>query len=141
MEVCTTRWAFLENHSVSTMIKPDRSRKIVAALLPFSARLVIIKVSPSVPLAMKSRTASRAASGTPTKFTKSLPANAKASEKVPLRMTIRKMLKLIVQSKMENKMDNPMKSVKRMAEVLASIHAIHSGCMKLAPLAPFMTRK
>ena len=56
-------------------------------------------------------------------------------------MTIRKMLKLIVQSKMENKMDNPMKSVKRMAEVLASIQAIHSGCMKLAPLAPFMTRK
>ena len=35
----------------------------------------------------------------------------------------------------------PVKSEKRMTAVLALIHWIHSGRMKLAPLAPFITRK
>ena len=47
-----------------------------------------------MPFAIKSRTLSKAARGTPTKFTRSLPAKAKASENVPDRMTILKILRL-----------------------------------------------
>ena len=75
------------------------------------------------------------------KFTRSLPAKAKASENVPVRMMIGKML-------MRSAMMSAWKSTVRMAKqpsrssvVLAPIQEIHSGCMKDAPLAPLITRK
>ena len=75
------------------------------------------------------------------KFTRSLPAKAKASENVPARMMIGKML-------MRSAMMSAWKSMVRMAKqpsrssvVLAPIQEIHSGCMKDAPLAPLITRK
>ena len=140
MEVWMTRWAFLENQSVRTITKPERSRKAVGAVEGFK-RPPIMKALSAAPEACHSFQLSQAASGTPTKFTRSLPAKANARENVPARMMILKMLtRKTVMSTWKSTV-RPVKSEKRMTAVLALIHWIHSGRMKLAPLAPFITRK
>ena len=90
---------------------------------------------------MKSMTLSRAAKGTPTKFTKSFPAKANASENVPDKMMMRKTLRLKARMQSWKTAEKPISIVRRIVSVLPLIQASHSGRMKLAPAAPFMMRK
>ncbi len=100
-----------------------------------------MKLSADAPEALHSCQLSHAARGTPTKFTRSFPANANASENVPRRMTTLKMFTLKKRMSASKKIVKPTKSVRTIEPVFAAIHWIHSGRMKLAPLAPFITRK
>ena len=111
-------------------------------VLVLSAKPPIMKVSASAPgTTEKMFQASKAASGTPTKFTRSFPAKAKASANVPERMMKGKtfMRRSEMQACMMKVVEK--KTVKRMSSVLASIQARSSGVMKEAPFAPFITRK
>ena len=101
----------------------------------------IINCSSAIPETDHCCQLSKAANGTPTKFTKSLPAKAKAKEKVPERITILKILTLKAIIKIWKIMLKPTNMSEAIINVLSLIHATHSGCMKLAFLAPFMIKK
>ena len=135
-----TRWAFLENQSVNTITRPE-ARSIQVEAAAGLSRSPIMKASAELCVADQILKLSQAAIGTPTKFTKSLPANAKASEKVPARMMILKTLMRKKEMQIWKRIVKPTKSVSKIGYVLALIQSSHSARMKEAPLAPFMTRK
>ena len=82
-----------------------------------------------------------AAKGTPTKFTKSLPANAKAKANVPAKITIRSTLKFQNQIRIWKTTVIVRKKLHIRVSVFASSHAISAGVMKEAPFAPLTIRK
>ena len=135
MEVWMTRWAFLENQSVRTITKPERSRKAVGAVEGFK-RPPIMKALSAAPEACHSFQLSQAASGTPTKFTRSLPAKANARENDAGKDDDLEDVDAEDRDEHLEEHRQAVKSEKRMTAVWALIHWIHSGRMKLAPLAP-----
>ena len=115
------RWAFLENQSVRTITKPERSRKAVGAVEGFE-RLPIMKALSAAPEACHSFQLSQAASGTPTKLTEVVARKGEREGDVPARMMILKMLtRKTVMSTWKSTV-RPVKSEKRMTAVLALIH-------------------
>ncbi len=127
------------------MIRPKAIRYVVGvctlSFKPSIVRVTGVRALLAAWAALAISSLCNAASGTPTKLTKSLPAKAKARENVPDIIIRRRTLKLLVQIKNEKKKLQTKKVVSIIGIVLTSNHASSSGVMKEAPLAPLITKK
>lgn len=137
--VCTTCLALRDTKSVRHMMSPDtKSQKVLALVIELSPPISMLPGSP--PSAVQSLKLSSAASGTPTKFTRSFPANAKASAKVPASTmslnTLRPMSTIAWPMAVK-----AMKKPQLMAPKCALIHSMASGLTIEEVLAPLTMRK
>ena len=142
--VSVTLRAFLEKKSVVTMTRPAATSQSMFTCCCTSARPPILKVARSPPAARCASASSMEvweAMNTPMKFTRSLPAKARASAPVPASTVMRSVLILSPYCSTAAMMVQPTKAMAMARPRLASTISMNSPFMTGLVLSPLNTAK